>query len=171
MIGNLLEESANLFVGPFGRLVVGSAEIGDLRIERAAFLLPLDAPTVEQLGVGESEQLEYPERVRCPPVVLVTVEHDGGALVDSLFTQELLELLRRDVIAQHRIVEIEVPVHLLCSPNMSGVVKKNVLVALDDPDVRVVEMLSEPLSAHENFGMYVTLAGDVRIDGCCVGCD
>ena len=93
MIANLLEEGANGFVGAFGGLVAGGAKSRNFGVERAAFLLPLDAPAVQQLRVGESEKLKHPERVRCPPVVLVAVEHDGGVLVDSFLSKQLLELL------------------------------------------------------------------------------
>ncbi len=80
-------------------------------------------------------------------------------------------MLRRYVVAQHRIVEILVPVHLLCSRDVAGVVEQDVLIALDDSQRRVVEMLGEPVRADENFGMHVALAGDARIDGGCIACD
>jgi hypothetical protein len=63
------------------------------------------------------------------------------------------------------------PVHLLRARNVSGVVEQNVFVAFDDSDARVVEVLGEPVRAHENFRVYVTLAGDAGINGGCIACD
>ena len=61
------------------------------------------------------------------------------------------------------------PVYFLRSGNVSGVVKQHVFVALDDPDAGVVEVFGEPAGADQNFRMYVSLAGDVGIDGRYVG--
>src|SRR5205085_12315376 len=104
---DLLEKSAVLVVGAFGRGVIGGAERWDFGVERTAFLLPFDAPPIQQPGVGESEQLKYPERVRRPPVVLVAVKHDRRIIIDSFSTKEFLELLRRHIVAEHRIIQIE----------------------------------------------------------------
>src|SRR5204863_3864945 len=155
----------------FGGFVVRGRKLRYLRPERPSFLLPLDAPAVEQFGVGESEQLEHPESVCRPPVVLVAVKEDGRILVDPLLAEKFFELLRRHVVAQHRIVEVEMPVHLLCAGDVPGVVEENILVAFDDSDVRIVEMLGEPFRAYENLRMHVTLAGDRRIDGGSIGSD
>src|SRR5690242_15078305 len=63
------------------------------------------------------------------------------------------------------------PVDLLCARYVTGVVEENVLVAFDDSDVRIFEMLGEPFRAHQNLGMHVTLAGDRRIDRGGIGSD
>src|SRR5438105_8527688 len=52
VLGDLFEESADFFVGPFGRRVLGGAKRWYFRVEGTAFLLPLDAPVIEHLGVG-----------------------------------------------------------------------------------------------------------------------
>ena len=70
---------------------------------------------------------------------------------------------------QHRIVQVLVPVDFLRAGNVARIVKQDILVALDDSDVRIVEMLGEPISAHENFGVDIALATDVRIDAGSVG--
>src|SRR5690242_16409703 len=128
-------------------------------------------PIFEQFRIGESKELKHPECVRCPPVVLVTVKNHRGVFVDAFFTEKLLKLLRGHIIADDWIVQILVPIDLLCAGNMAGVVKENVFIALDDSDARIVEMRSEPVRADENFRVHVPLAGDGWIGGRCVGCD
>jgi len=63
------------------------------------------------------------------------------------------------------------PVHFLRTRNVPGVVKEDVFVALDDSDVRVVEMLGQPACGHENLRVNVTLAGNAGINVRCIACD
>ena len=49
------------------------------------------------------------------------------------------------------------PVDLLRSRNVSGIVEQDVFVALDDSDCRVVQMFGQPVGAHEDFRVHVTL--------------
>jgi hypothetical protein len=112
----------------------------NVRRHGSPFLLPLGAATVEHSCVREPEELENPERVGGPPIVLVAVEHDGRFVVDTLRPQELLKLFAAHVVTNHGVVEVGVPVDLLCVRNVAHVVEQHVFVALDDPDRRVVEM-------------------------------
>src|SRR6185437_587747 len=70
-------ERANFFIRAWRRVVRRAWERRALARHRAAFGFPLRAPAVQQPDVLQTEQLEYPQRVRGPPVVLVSVEHDG----------------------------------------------------------------------------------------------
>src|SRR6266550_7310064 len=55
VLANLLEESANLFIRTFRRLVAAFRKARDLCIEGTPFLLPLDAPAVQKLRIGEAK--------------------------------------------------------------------------------------------------------------------
>jgi len=55
VVFGLLEERPYLFIRPLRRLVAGLLKARNLGLEWTAFLLPLDAPAVEQLRVGEAE--------------------------------------------------------------------------------------------------------------------
>jgi hypothetical protein len=39
---------------------------------------PLQAPAVHDLGLSVSKELQDPERIRCPPVILISIKYDGG---------------------------------------------------------------------------------------------
>jgi hypothetical protein len=62
----------------------------------------------------------------------------------------------------NRIVQVFVPVDFLSARNVSGVVKKNILIALEDSQISVTEMSGEPFCRYQRFGMSVTLSLDSR---------
>jgi hypothetical protein len=51
-----------------------------------------------------------------------------------------------------------------CPGDVSDVIEKDILVALDNPDIRVMEMIGHPGSGDEGFGMCVG-AVDAHSDG------
>jgi hypothetical protein len=55
VLTHLLEESADLIVRALWSFVTRRWIARDIRRESTVFLLPLDPPTIEQLGVGEPE--------------------------------------------------------------------------------------------------------------------
>ena len=55
----------------------------------ASLFDPLLATAVHNLGVGVAEELEYPEGVAGPPVVLVAVENDCRVSTDALVRHQL----------------------------------------------------------------------------------
>ena len=72
---HLVAEAANAAIVARRCGIDARRELRYLARHRASFLLPLEAPAIHHLGGGVAEQLEHPERVACPPVALVTVEH------------------------------------------------------------------------------------------------
>ncbi|SKZ73204.1 Uncharacterised protein [Mycobacteroides abscessus subsp. abscessus] len=78
------------------------------------------------------EQREDPQCVCGPPVALVAVDDDGVVALDSLAAHQLCELLAVDVVAHHVIVQVQVPVDLLCGRDVTDVVEQDVFVGLDD---------------------------------------
>ena len=72
---------------------------------------------------------------------------------------------RADVVADERVVEVGVPVDLERAGDVSGVVEQHVLVALDDANVRIVEVFGQPRGAHERVGEGIALRAIGRI-GC-----
>ena len=80
--------------------------------ERAVLGYPLLASAVHDLGVGVAEKLEDPEGVGGPPVVLVAVEDHGGVVADAPLGEQLLEALPVDIIADHAVLQVGVPVEL-----------------------------------------------------------
>ena len=54
-----------------------------------------------------------------------------------------------DVVAGHRVVQIEVPVDLHRPRDVAGLVQQDVLVALHDDQAGVAEVLGQPLGADQ----------------------
>jgi hypothetical protein len=98
------------------------------------------------------EQLERPERVAGPPVRLVAVEDDRGVLGDPGLRADGGELLGVDVVADELILEVALPVDLDRTRDVPHLVEENILVALDDPDLGIVEMLLDPVGRDEDLG-------------------
>ncbi len=116
-----------------------------------ALVDPLFAAAIHDLGIGMAKELKNPERIRCPPVVLVTIEHNGGIVADALLAHQRFEPLFVQVIAHQRIVKVAHPVDLNCARNMAQVVQQNIFVAFDQPNVRIVEMLGHPVGLDEHL--------------------
>ena len=66
------------------------------------------------------------------------------------------ELLTGDVVAGHRIVEVQMPVDLLRGRDMTDVVEQHILVGFDDLQARRAQMRGQPLSGHEPLWMGVS---------------
>jgi hypothetical protein len=94
------------------------------------------------------EELEDPQRVGGPPVVLVPVEDDRRVRRYALLAHEPGEVLGVQVVTDQGIVEVLYPIYLDRVGYVPYVVEEDVLVALDDPHVRVVEVSGNPLGRH-----------------------
>lgn len=140
---------------PVGDLVAPRGVGGDLGGEGAAFLHPLLPPAVHEPHVLVAVVLEEPEGVGGPPVVLVPVEDHGGVVGDAEPFHELGELLLADEVPDHRVPEVPLPVNLLGPRDVPGVVEEDVLVHLEDPYLGVLQVLLDPVGAHQNLGMGV----------------
>ena len=96
-----------------------------------------------------SKKGEHPERIRCPPVALVSIDHDSVGARNTLASHQLGKLSTVNVIANHRVIKFGVPVDLDSSGNMTGVIEQNVLVGFDDRKPRRVEILRQPFGGHQ----------------------
>ena len=121
----------------------------------AAVGFPFVAAAVQDLHISVSEQPEGPERVAGPPVRFVAVENTGRFGRNAVATAKFGEFVRRDVVADHRILQIRPPIDVDRAGNVAGVIKQDVFVRFDDADVLVVEVLFEPSGVDQRLGMRV----------------
>src|SRR5918993_2442413 len=115
----------------------------------APLRLPFYPSTVHNLHVVVAEEPEHPQGVGRPPVVLVTVEDDRRIRGDAQLCHEVGEVIRVQVIAHQRIVEILHPVYLHGVGDVADIVDAHVL--------RVVQVLCDPLGTDESVRVRVTL--------------
>ncbi len=152
MLAYLVAEGANLGIIPLGRLVAARRIAGHLPAQLAALGDPLGAPAVHDSRIRVAEQLEHPECIGRPPVVLVAVEDDGRVVADALGRQQLLETRAVEIVAYDWVVQVGDPVDLDCAWDVALVVKHDVLVALDDPYLWVVQMIGDPAGIDQHLG-------------------
>jgi hypothetical protein len=107
-----------------------------------------------------AEQLEHPERVAGPPVVLVAVEDDRGVRRQTQARGQRFEAILADVVAANLIVEVGRPVHVRRARHVTGSIEQRVLVRLDDADLGVVEMIGDPVGRDQDVGMNVSTIGN-----------
>ncbi len=111
--------------------------------------LDLDPAAVEQADVVEALVAELPVRPGGEPVVVVAVQHDPGVVVDAGGAQQRLQLLAADEVPPDQIGQLALPVDAGRAGQMAGVVGIGVDVDLEEADLRVVEVLTGPIGAHE----------------------
>jgi hypothetical protein len=102
-------------------------------------------------------QLEDPVGVGGPPVVAVAVDDHGRVRGDPEPAGQLGEGLRADEVARDRVVEVGLPVELLRAGHVADVVQQDVLVRLEDANVRVLSVLGDPLRRHERVRVRIAL--------------
>ena len=103
-----------------------------------------------------TEKPEDPERVGRPPIGLVAIENDGRVGRNAIPRGKLGKRVGGNVVPLHGIVQVRTPIDMNGIRDMAGVVKKNIFVAFDDADARVIEMLGEPGGFDEAFGTCVS---------------
>src|SRR5438093_2305246 len=118
---------------------------------------PFLPTAVEEDDVVNAIILEHPERERREPVVEVAVEDDLMVVRDAEATEERLEALLRDDVPAHRIVDVLLPVdqdRRRAWPQV--VVRRRVVVHLDDPHGLIADVSLDPARLDQNFGMRVS---------------
>src|SRR3954470_19885709 len=111
---------------------------------------PLLARAVHELHVVVAVVLEVPVRVRREPVVAIAVEDDRVVVGDAARAEQLTELLRPEEVALDLVLQVLLPVEADGARDVRLGGQRRVLVDLDDPDVRGVQMLRHPLGVDEH---------------------
>ena len=94
-------------------------------------------------------ELEVPVGVGGEPVVVAAVQHDGVVVGDALLGQQRLELLLVDEVTTDLVLQVGGPVELDGALDVALVVRRGVLVDLDQDDAVVLEVLLDPLGGDE----------------------
>jgi hypothetical protein len=154
MIRHFLSEGTDGEIRAAGRISHGRI-IGPFLRQGTPFIDPLLPPTVHDSAVLMTVHLEDPHGIASPPVVPVTIEHDGVVVTDALATHEFGERVLIDVVAHHLVLQFAMPVDFDGARDMSDVVQKHILIRLNNAHGGVVRMLCDPVGTDEYFGMYV----------------
>src|SRR5262249_26091421 len=151
---HLMPERPDREIRTAGRIVRGRIIRTVLR-QWTPFIDPLLPPTIHNATVLMTVHLEDPERVAGPPVVPVTVEHDGVVVADALTAHEFGERLLINIVAYHLVLQFGVPVYFDGARHMPDIVQEHILIRLNNAHVGVVRMLCDPVGTDEYFGMDV----------------
>ena len=116
---------------------------------------------VHHPAVLVAEQLERPESVAGPPVRLVAVEDHRGVVGDSVPGADFGELLGVDIVADDLVLQVSLPVDPDRAGDVAHVVEQHVLVALDDPDLGVLQVFLDPVGRDQDLGVSVWLSHGV----------
>jgi hypothetical protein len=105
-----------------------------------------------------AKELEDPEGVGGPPVVLVAVEDNRRVVADARPSHQGRELLLVQVVAADGVVQVGHPVDVGRVGDVAGGVEQHVLIRLDDAHlVRPVQVVGDPLRADEHSLLSVGL--------------
>jgi len=99
-----------------------------------------------------TEEAENPEGIAGPPVGLVAVEDAGGLRSDAVPAAQGGKRLRLDVIADRVVLKIALPVDVDRTGEVPHIVEEDILVALDDADPVVLEMIGHPGGGDQDLG-------------------
>jgi hypothetical protein len=83
-------------------------------------LLPLQASTVYEFGVGVPKQFKDPQGIRRPPVILVTIEDQRGLWRNAQTTEQRLKAAFVEVVTAHGVIEVFRPVHFYRVGDVTG---------------------------------------------------
>ena len=99
---------------------------------------------------------EGPERERREPVPEVAVEDERGIRDRADPREELLELLLREDVATHRVVDVSLPVDQRGAGDVPQLVRgRRVVVHFEHPHLRVGEVTGQPLGGDQDLRMSV----------------
>src|SRR6267378_990075 len=142
----MLSKGADLgIVSLFRHRIIGSLILRYFARHLSALRFPLVAAPVENLYILVPEQSKGPKRVTGPPIGFVAIEYTGRFGRDPVATTYFGKFLGRDVITNDGILQIRPPIDVNRSRDVSGIVEQNILVRLDDADVRVPQVFRQPL--------------------------
>ena len=94
--------------------------------------------------------LQLPECPRRKPVVVVSVENNGGVVVDAGVSQQLLHLRLGRNVAHQRVAQLRRPVPADGAGDMSLVVGGRIDVHFRNPDGGIGKMLADPIGSDQN---------------------
>jgi hypothetical protein len=94
--------------------------------------------------------LQVPVGVGGEPVVAVAVEDDRVVVGDPARSEQRAELLGTEEVALDLVLEILPPVEPDRAGNVRLGMERGVLVDLDDADLRIVEVVLDPLRVDEH---------------------
>src|SRR5436309_1501925 len=132
-------------------------ERGHVFRHRQVLSNPLLPPAVQEDDLADAVILEHPEREGREPVVEVAVQDDLMVVRDAEAAEEGLEAFLRDDVPAHRIVDVLLPVDQDRPGDVPEViVRRRVVVHLDDPDGLVPNVPLHPARVDQDFGMRVS---------------
>ena len=131
LVQHLFAVSADLLVRRSLEVIARRGIGGGVGRVRPAFLLPFDAPAIDQLNLVVPVVLQRPVGVSGKPIVVVAVENDRGFRRDAAAAEDVGErLFRRDVPCQ-LILEVALPVPADCALDVAFLIDARVDVDLD----------------------------------------
>src|SRR6266404_173603 len=136
--------SAQGFVNA-GNVIGRGGDFGEILGQRALFLEPLFAATVNEADVLVAVELQLPEGVSGKPVVVVAVEKDGGVIGNAGGAEKPFESGLVDQVAADAVLELGLPVPGDCAGDVALVVGGGVHVDFDEADIWGIEILSGPI--------------------------
>src|SRR5262245_15699404 len=121
MIHDLLPEGTDGEIWTAGR-IRRRRIVGAFLRQRTPFIDPFLPSTIHNAAILMSIHLEDPERIASPPVIPVTVEHDGMIVPNALATHEFSEGFLIDIVAHHLVLQFVMPVYFHGPRDMSNVI-------------------------------------------------
>src|SRR5207249_11921925 len=100
--------------------------LGNFARHGAAFGFPFVPTAIENFHLLMSKQPESPECVAGPPVGLITIKNAGRVWRDPVTTAKLRKFLRRDIITDHRVLQISTPVTMHWAGSVAGMVSETI---------------------------------------------
>ena len=130
--------------------VAGLLAGGHLATERSAVQLPFLAAAVEQLDVRVPVEREVPVGIGGEPVVVAPVEHHCVVVGDALLREQLPEAGLVHEVADHRVLQLGLPVDADRARDVATLVRGGVLVDLDEHHPGCVEVVLGPVGGYQD---------------------
>ncbi len=113
--------------------------------DRALFFEPFLAAAVDEADVLVAVELQLPQCVGGEPVVVVTVEEDGGLVGNAGGAEKFFEGGFVDEVAADAVLELGLPVPAYGAGNVALVVGGGVHVDFDEAEIGGIEILRGPI--------------------------